>query len=71
MGFWNSLIYITTSRVACQTVVIDIWSRLHPQDRAPVGVRSEDLSTLGSRRIKVGESDSDSKEQLATGEHAV
>ncbi|MCJ1471255.1 hypothetical protein MMC07_009903 [Pseudocyphellaria aurata] len=71
MGFWNSLIYITTSRVSCQTLFIDIWSRLRPQDRAPAGVISEDLGTLGSRRIKVSESDSDSKEQLATGEHAV
>lgn len=71
MGFWNSMIYITTSRAACKSIFIDIWSYLRHRDRAPVGERLEDRSTLGSRRIKVSESAGDSKEQLASGEHAV
>ena len=70
MGFWNSVIYMTTSRAATKSLVLDLWSRLRREDGPPIGARSEDRSTLGSRRIMVG-SDGDSKEELAAGAHAV
>ncbi|KAL9633761.1 MAG: hypothetical protein Q9164_004508 [Protoblastenia rupestris] len=63
MGFWNSVIYIVTSRAACKALIVSIFARgsahLHPKEMGTM------KSPLGTRRSAQRVSWGDDFERLA------
>ena len=70
MGFWNSVIYVTTSREACRSLSSVMWIPWRHQKSVPAR-GGEDRRILEPRRVRSPHGDSDSQEELATGANAV
>ena len=65
MGFWNSVIYITTSRAACKSLFSNLFRKLCGNGRGRLPIESDGVreSNTRSSRVRVG-SWSDSSEEL-------
>lgn len=66
MGFWNSVIYITTSRAACTTLFLNLLRKFGRNDRGRLHIDSDgapESTTRGSSRLRGGKW-GDSSEEL-------